>query len=37
SNATALRCGFILEGVLQKAEILNCVSYDQNIYSKVIG
>lgn len=37
SNATALRCGFILEGVLQKAEILNGVSYDQNIYSKVIG
>lgn len=37
SNATALRCGFTLEGVLQKAEILNGVSYDQNIYSKVIG
>ncbi|HCQ2718240.1 TPA: GNAT family N-acetyltransferase, partial [Escherichia coli] len=28
SNATALRCGFTLEGVLQKAEILNGVSYD---------
>ncbi|CAD6116715.1 ribosomal-protein-serine acetyltransferase [Escherichia coli] len=35
SNATALRCGFTLEGVLQKPEILNGVPYDQNIYSKV--
>lgn len=36
SNAVALRCGFTLEGVLRKAEVLNGIAHDQNIYSKII-
>lgn len=36
SNAVALRCGFTLEGVLRKAEILNGVAHDQNIYAKIL-
>ncbi|WP_370931496.1 GNAT family N-acetyltransferase [Bartonella sp. DGB1] len=33
SNAVAKRCGFTLEGRLRKAEYLNGIFYDQNIYS----
>ncbi|WP_345116792.1 50S ribosomal protein L7/L12-serine acetyltransferase [Bartonella jaculi] len=33
SNAVAKRCGFVLEGTLRKAEYLNGVFHDQNIYS----
>lgn len=36
SNNVAIRCGFTYEGTLRKAEILNGVAYDQNIYSKLI-
>lgn len=32
SNRVAIRCGFSHEGVLRKAELLNGVFHDQNIY-----
>ncbi len=35
SNNVAIRSGFTLEGVQIKAEILNGVAYDQNLYAKV--
>jgi ribosomal-protein-serine acetyltransferase len=37
SNGVARRCGFEHEGVLKKAEQLNGIFYDQNIYARVIG
>lgn len=36
SNAVAQRCGFELEGRLRKAELLNGVFHDQNIYSFIM-
>ncbi|WP_142415828.1 GNAT family N-acetyltransferase [Bartonella massiliensis] len=36
SNAVAQRCGFTFEGKLRKAELLNGVFYDQNIYSLIV-
>lgn len=37
SNNVAVRCGFTLEGVQRKAEILNGIAYDQNLYAKLIS
>lgn len=37
SNAVAQRCGFELEGRLRKAELLNGVFHDQNIYSFIMS
>jgi ribosomal-protein-serine acetyltransferase len=36
SNAVALRCGFVKEGVLRKAEIIGEAVHDQNIYSHLV-
>lgn len=35
SNGVAQRCGFQLEGVLRRAELLNGVFHDQNIYAYI--
>lgn len=35
SNEVARRCGFILEGKMRKAELLNGNFHDQNIYSHI--
>ncbi|ECF3200928.1 50S ribosomal protein L7/L12-serine acetyltransferase, partial [Salmonella enterica subsp. enterica serovar Weltevreden] len=29
------RCGFVLEGKMRKAELLNGVFHDQNVYSYI--
>lgn len=36
SNLVAKRCGFELEGVLKKAEIIGGTAYDQNIYARIV-
>jgi len=35
SNEVAQRCGFVLEGKMRKAELLNGVFHDQNVYSYI--
>lgn len=35
SNKVAQRCGFVLEGKMRKAELLNGVFHDQNVYSYI--
>ena len=36
SNEVARRCGFVMEGKMRKAELLNGVFHDQNLYSHVV-